>query len=131
MPIRPGSLMHNTVVIAVVDDDEAIRSALNSLLRASGYRVQTYCSARAFLESTDLDQVHCLISDIQMPGLSGPQLHETLHAQGWRIPVIFVSAHPGAMPTRTPDVIACLPKPFQPEDLLRHIKQALNKTPPV
>jgi FixJ family two-component response regulator len=131
VPIRPGSPMHNTVVIAVVDDDEAIRSALNSLLRASGYRVQTYCSARAFLESTDLDQVHCLISDIQMPGMSGLQLLEALHAQGWRIPVMFVTAHPDDVNTRVPGVVACLPKPFQVDDLLKHIDIALNRTKPV
>lgn len=123
--------MHNTVVIAVVDDDEAIRSALRSLLRASGYRVQTYCSARAFLASTDLAQVHCLISDIQMPGMSGLELHEALRARGLRIPVIFVTAHPDDVNTRVPEVVACLPKPFQADDLLSHIKQALNKTPPV
>lgn len=131
MPIRPGSLMHNTVVIAVVDDDEAIRSALNSLLRASGYRVLSYSSACAFLQSTGPSQTHCLISDIQMPGMSGLQLNEALHAQGWRIPVIFVTAHPDDVNTRVPGVVACLPKPFQADDLLSHIKQALNRTPPV
>jgi len=131
VPIRPGSPMHNTVVIAVVDDDKAIRSALASLLRASGYRVQTYCGARAFLASTDLAQVHCLISDIQMPGMSGLELLEALRAQGLRIPVIFVTAHPDDVNTRVPEVVACLPKPFQADDLLSHIKQALSKTPPV
>jgi FixJ family two-component response regulator len=123
--------MHNTVVIAVVDDNEAIRSALESLLRASGYRVRTFPDARTFLESTGPEQAHCLISDIQMPGMSGLQLNEALHAQGWRIPVIFVTAHPDDVNTRAPGVVACLPKPFQADDLLSHIKQALNRTPPV
>ncbi|MGF6488076.1 response regulator transcription factor [Pseudomonas frederiksbergensis] len=123
--------MHHKVVIAVVDDDEAIRSALDSLLRASGYQVFTYPGAQAFLESKGPAQTHCLVSDIQMPGMSGPQLHEALRGQGWRIPVIFVTAHPDEMNTRAPGVIACLPKPFQPEDLLNHIDIALNRTPPL
>ncbi len=128
MPIRPESPMQNTVVIAVVDDDKAIRSALESLLRASGYRVQTYCAARAFLDSTDLDQVDCLISDIQMPGMSGLELHEALRTRGLRIPMIFVTAHPDDVNTRVPGVEACLPKPFQADDLLKHIDIALNRT---
>ncbi|VVN42287.1 response regulator transcription factor [Pseudomonas fluorescens] len=118
--------MHNTVVIAVVDDDEAIRSALESLLRASGYRVLSYPGAQAFLDSEGPAQTHCLISDIQMPGISGTQLYKELCAQGWRIPVIFVTADPDEMHTRAPGVIACLAKPCSPEILLSHIDTALN-----
>ncbi|KII30770.1 chemotaxis protein CheY [Pseudomonas fluorescens] len=129
--MRPGSPMQHNVVIAVVDDDEAIRNALAGLLRAFGYQVATYPGARAFLESKGPAQTHCLISDIQMPGMNGPQLHAALRAQGWRIPVIFVTAHPDEFHTRVPGVIACLPKPFPPEDLLNYIDTALNQTPPV
>ena len=131
MPIRPGSPMQHKVVIAVVDDDEAIRSALESLLRASDYQVLGYPGGQAFLESEGPAQTHCLISDIQMPGMNGLQLHETLCAQGWRIPVIFVTARPDEMKNLPPGVIACLAKPFQPESLLRHIEIALNQTPPL
>ena len=127
MPIRPGSPMQHKVVIAVVDDDEAIRDALAGLLRAFGYQVFTYPGAQAFLESKSPAQTHCLISDIQMPGMSGPQLHEALRAQGWRIPVIFVTAHPEEFHTRAPGVIVCLPKPFPPDTLLNHIDFALNR----
>lgn len=126
MPIRPGSPMQQQLVIAVVDDDEAIRSALESLLRASGYRVLSYPGAQAFLESGGPAQTHCLISDIQMPGISGTQLYKELCAQGWRIPVIFVTAHPDDMHTRASGVIACLAKPCAPEILLSHIDTALN-----
>jgi FixJ family two-component response regulator len=121
--------MQHKVVIAVVDDDEAFRTALESLLRASGYQVLGYPGGQAFFESPGPAQAQCLISDIQMPGISGPQLHEALRARGWRIPVIFVTAHPDEIHTRAPGVIACLAKPFQPESLLRHIDIALNQTP--
>ena len=131
MPIRPGSPMQHKVVIAVVDDDEAIRRALESLLRASDYQVLGYAGGQAFLESEGPAQTHCLISDIQMPGMSGPQLHAALHAQGWRIPVIFVTARPDEIKNLPPGVIACLAKPFRDEDLLRHIDLALNQTPAV
>jgi len=131
VPIRPGSPMQHKVVIAVVDDDEAIRRALESLLRASDYQVIGYSGGQAFLESEGPAQTHCLISDIQMPGMSGPQLHAALHAQGWRIPVIFVTARPDEMKNLPPGVNACLAKPFRAEDLLRHIDIALNQTPAV
>jgi len=131
MPIRPGSPMQHKVVIAVVDDDEAIRSALESLLRANGYRVLSYPGAQAFLESDGPAQTHCLISDIQMPGISGPQLHLALRAQGWRIPLIFVTAHADEIHTRAPGVIACLRKPFAPDILLSQIDIALNRTLPL
>ncbi|HEX4550143.1 response regulator transcription factor [Pseudomonas sp.] len=121
--------MQHKVVIAVVDDDEALRTALESLLRASGYQVLGYPGGWAFLESPGPAQTQCLISDIQMPGISGPQLHEALRAQGWRIPVIFVTAHPDVIHTHAPGVIACLAKPFQPEALLSYIDIALNQTP--
>jgi len=123
--------MQHKVVIAVVDDDEAIRRALESLLRASDYQVLGYAGGQAFLESEGPAQTHCLISDIQMPGMSGPQLHAALHAQGWRIPVIFVTARPDEIKNLPPGVIACLAKPFRDEDLLRHIDLALNQTPAV
>jgi len=122
-------MQQHEVVIAVVDDDQAIRTALESLLRASGYQVLSYPGGQAFLESEALAQTHCLISDIHMPGMNGLQLHERLCAQGWRIPVIFVTALPSEIHTRAPGVIACLAKPFQPESLLRHIDIALNQTP--
>ena len=131
MPVRPGSPMQHKVVIAVVDDDEAIRSALESLLRASQYQVLGYPGGQAFLDAEGPAQTHCLISDIQMPGMNGLQLHETLCAQGWRIPVIFVTARPDEMKNRPPGVIACLAKPFRAEDLLSHIEIALNQTLPL
>ena len=118
--------MHKTHVIAVVDDDEAMRTSLSSLLRASGYQVFCYAAPADYLDSDGPAQTDCLISDIQMPGMGGLQMLDALRAQGWRMPVIFVSAHAGKMPNSVPGVIACLAKPFQAERLLACLEKALG-----
>ncbi|MBB1604903.1 MULTISPECIES: response regulator transcription factor [Pseudomonas] len=111
-----------TAVIAVVDDDESVRAALQSLLRASGYRVRNYSSALDFLAAAP-GEAQCLVSDVQMPGMSGLQLHARLIAMGLRIPVIFITAYPEAVPAP----LACLPKPFDAERLLACIETALRQ----
>ncbi|EJL04242.1 MULTISPECIES: response regulator transcription factor [Pseudomonas] len=120
--------MRNTTTIAVVDDDESVRIALKSLLRSSGYQVQTYPSAIAFLDAKAPAQTHCLISDIQMPGMTGVQLHERLDAMGFRIPTIFITAYP-SLGANTPRLIACLPKPCDANKLLNCIEVALRQRP--
>ncbi|PJI48840.1 MAG: two-component system response regulator [Pseudomonas sp.] len=123
--------MRNKAVIAVVDDDESLRTALEGLLRATGYLARTYGGAREFLDSDGPVQARCLISDIQMPGMSGVELYEALRARGLHIPVIFVTAYPGERPRISadmPGVIACLPKPFEAEQLLNCIETALLQT---
>ncbi|WP_339490743.1 response regulator transcription factor [Pseudomonas sp. EL_65y_Pfl2_R95] len=120
--------LHKTAVIAVVDDDEPIRIALQSLLRSSGYQVKSYCSALAFINSNGPAQTQCLISDIQMPGMSGVEMLEYLNAQGFTIPVIFITGYPGAacIAADTPQFVACLPKPFAADKLLSHIETTLQ-----
>uniref|UniRef100_UPI0030DD58DB response regulator transcription factor n=2 Tax=Pseudomonas TaxID=286 RepID=UPI0030DD58DB len=118
-----------TALIAVVDDDEPIRVALESLLRSSGYQVKSYCSALDFINSNGPRETHCLISDIQMPGMSGVEMLEHLNAQGFTIPVIFITGYPGAAPcitADTPQLVACLPKPFAADKLLGHIEATLQ-----
>ncbi|WP_077527031.1 response regulator transcription factor [Metapseudomonas resinovorans] len=116
-------------VIAVVDDDESIRTALESLLRSSGYQARTYSDALEFLDSSGPAEVHCLISDIQMPGMCGVELHEKLIAMGFRIPTIFITAYPGAIGSDTSGLVACLPKPFEADKLLNCIETALRERP--
>ncbi len=115
-------------LIAVVDDDESLRDALDGLLRATGYRARTFASGSDFLASDGPDQAGCLISDIQMPGMCGVELLTQLHARGFDIPVIFISAHPGQRSRITPGmagVVTCLPKPFETQQLLDSIESAL------
>jgi len=81
-------------VISVVDDDDGVRRSMQVLLGAFGYDVHTFASAEEFLISPDLQQTSCVISDVQMPGLSGIELQEFLRTKGYRIPVILITAFP-------------------------------------
>ena len=81
-------------MIAIVDDDEAVRKAMASLLRSLGHRVAAFDSAQAFLESDQLRTTTCLITDVQMPGLSGLDLQSQLIATGHKVPIIFITAYP-------------------------------------
>ena len=81
-------------MIVVVDDDETVRNATQSLVRALGYRASTFASADEFLTSEQISNASCLITDLQMPGLSGLDLQDRLIAQGHRIPIIFITGHP-------------------------------------
>ncbi len=83
-----------TPMIAIVDDDEAVRNATKTLIRSLGYRTATFSSAEEFLNSKGLHETSCLISDVQMPGLNGIELQDRLTAGGYRIPIIFMTAFP-------------------------------------
>lgn len=126
--MKQDTPIRNSMIIAIVDDDDSVRTALESLLRSSGYKVQTYCSSLEFLNTNGPAQTHCLISDIQMPGMSGLELHKQLVAMGFHIPTIYITAYPEALPplgTNTPALIACLPKPCDANKLLNYIETAL------
>lgn len=114
--------------IAVVDDDDSVRGALESLLRSSGYKTRTYCSALEFLAANVSMQTDCLVSDIQMPGMSGLEMFEQLIATGIHIPTILITAYPAAAPPlgTHPELIACLPKPCDADKLLNCIEAALT-----
>ncbi|MCY1307116.1 Response regulator protein TmoT [compost metagenome] len=119
-----------TAVIAVVDDDESIRTALENLLRSSGYQARTYCDALEFLNSNGPAETHCLVSDIQMPGMCGIEMHERLVAMGFNIPTIFITAYSEGSPgigADTPGLVAYLPKPFEADRLLNCIETALRQ----
>ncbi|MBZ9780556.1 response regulator [Pseudomonas sp. REP124] len=116
--------------IAVVDDDDSVRGALESLLRSSGYKTRTYCSALEFLGANALAETDCLVSDIQMPGMSGVEMFEQLIATGIHIPTILITAYPAAAPppsAHSPELIACLPKPCDADKLLNCIEAALSR----
>lgn len=122
--------MFNEAMIAVVDNDESVRMALDSLLRSSGYNVRTYAGAYEFLFSEGPTQTSCLISDIQMPGMDGIAMYEQLAARGIHIPVIFITGNPYAQ--RPPGIgakkpMAFFPKPFSSEQLLACVETVLNR----
>lgn len=79
-------------VICIVDDDDYVRVSLGSLLRSYGYAIRLFESAETFLESHAASATDCLVSDIQMPGMSGLQMYEILLSQGMSPPVIFITA---------------------------------------
>ncbi len=122
--------MSDTKIIAIVDDDESVRMALDGLLRSNGYTVRLYANAEAYLGSDGPGVTACLISDIQMPGLSGIQLYETLHDRGIRLPVIFITGYPGPPPTIDPALpapVAFFPKPFPCGQLMACLEEMLGR----
>jgi len=85
--------LENTKMVAIVDDDDLMRSALEGLLKAVGLPAQAFASAEEFLKSGQQRQARCLITDIRMPGMSGLELQAHLNAERCRIPIIFITAH--------------------------------------
>lgn len=116
-------------LVAVVDDDLAVREAMSSLLRAAGYRCAIFDSAETLLASGSLRDIRCMLLDVRMPGMSGLDLHQMLRRMSCDIPVIYVSAaHDVASRERAlaQGAVAFLTKAFADEDLLKAIRTALN-----
>jgi FixJ family two-component response regulator len=91
---KDAPLLLTPALISVIDDDESFRVATDSLLRARGYAVCTFKSATEFLQSPQLDETACVITDVQMPEIDGLQLQTLLRAQGRTVPLIFITAFP-------------------------------------
>jgi FixJ family two-component response regulator len=122
-------IVRNTPVIAIVDDDEAVRLALRSLVRSLGYVSNVFASAEEFLESSYLNNTSCLISDVQMPGMNGIELQSRLKRLDCRTPVIFVTAFPDErIRTRALEAgaIGFMEKPFEGRAMIRLIETALR-----
>ena len=120
--------MSTTPLISVVDDVESVRESLPDLLRALGYDAEAFASAEEFLASNSIPGVRCLILDIAMPGLSGPDLQQELKRREHMIPVIFITARADRI-VRTrllrKGAIECLFKPFSEQDLRAALDAAL------
>jgi FixJ family two-component response regulator len=117
-----------TPVIAIVDDDESFRQATISFIRSLGYSAAAFASADAFLDSKSVENTDCLITDVQMPGMSGIELQSRLIAQGHRVPVIFVTAFPETAArghALRAGAIGFLGKPFADENLISCLDKAL------
>jgi len=120
--------MANASLIAVVDDDESPRESLENLLTSLGYAVEVFSSAEGFLHSDALAKADCLILDVHMPGISGPDLQRELNRRGLKIPIVFITAHRDERVISrimTDGAIACLLKPYGVDSLLNGIRQAL------
>jgi FixJ family two-component response regulator len=116
-------------LISVVDDDESIRESLPDLLREFGFSAHTFSSAEEFLASGDLNETACLILDIAMPGMSGPELQRELTSRGENIPIIFITAQrdEAARPRLLKlGAIEYLLKPFSEADLLMALDAAFR-----
>jgi len=116
-------------VIAVVDDDAFVRDALEDLITSFGHRVRTFRSAEEFMQCGEIAHTSCLITDLQMPGLSGLDLQEHLLASGHGTPVIFLTAFAEERARAlalSRGALAFLNKPVQEVELISHIDQALK-----
>ena len=121
--------MVNRSLVSVVDDDESVRESLPDLLRELGFAVQAFSSAEEFLASDYIDQTSCLILDIAMPGMSGPDLQRELKLRQQKIPIVFITAHRDE--NLRPRVleqgaVECLYKPFSDMALLEALNAALR-----
>jgi FixJ family two-component response regulator len=121
MAVRP--------LVSVVDDDESVRESLPDLLREFGFAVRAFSSAEAFLESDCIEQTKCLILDIAMPGMSGPDLQRELKRRRQEIPIVFITAH-GDNTVRPrlleQGAVDCLFKPFSDTALREALNTALQ-----
>jgi len=118
----------HTPVIAIVDDDESFRHATISFVRSLGYSAAAFPSADAFLSSNAVENTDCLITDVQMPGMSGIRLQNYLIAQGHRVPVIFVTAFSETEArghALRAGAIGFLGKPFGDQNLISCLNKAL------
>jgi FixJ family two-component response regulator len=116
-------------LVSVVDDDESVRESLPDLLREFGFAVQAFSSAEEFLASNYVFETKCLILDVAMPGMSGPDLQQELMLRRKEIPIIFITAHGGE--TVRPQLleqgaVECLFKPFSDTALREALDTALR-----
>jgi len=115
-------------LVAVIDDDQSVRESLPDLLTEMGFAAQTYSSAEEFLVSPDVSKVECVILDVAMPGMSGPELRRELKMRRPGLPVIFITAQRDErlrLQLLEQDAVACLFKPFGDAALLDALRAAL------
>ena len=123
------SILSKPPLIAIIDDDASVRATTDSLVRSFGYVVHTFASAEAFLQSNRLDDFACVITDVQMPGMSGVQLQDHLRAQGCRIPFVFFTAFPdekSRAQALAAGAVCYLTKPFDGDSLVQCFHDALK-----
>jgi FixJ family two-component response regulator len=123
------AVQRKTNMVAIVDDDDLMRSAVQGLLKSAGLPSLAFASAEEYLKSGQQHQTACLIADIRMPGISGLELQAKLNAERCRIPTIFITAHGDEkmrMHALRAGAVEFLAKPFDDEFLLESIRAALE-----
>jgi len=129
MQSREGRGRNQHALLSVVDDDESVRESLPDLIKEFGFAARAFSSAEEFLSSGSVDETSCLILDIAMPGMSGPELQQELKRRGREIPIIFITGQRDET-TRArvlkQRVAGFLLKPFNDTDLLAAINTALQ-----
>jgi FixJ family two-component response regulator len=121
--------MDTRALVSVVDDDESVRESLPDLLMEFGFAVRAFASAEAFLVSDSVDQTRCLILDIAMPGMTGPELQKALKLRRREIPILFITAHRDeTIRLRALELgaVAFLFKPFSDTELLQALNAAIR-----
>lgn len=121
--------MHQPAMITIIDDDESVRIATASLVRSLGFAASTFASAEDFLHSPQLVASDCVITDVQMPGMSGVELQARLKASGNPTPLIFITAFPEDRVRRqvtAAGAIGFLSKPFDGSDMIACLDMALG-----
>lgn len=123
-------MIKGDVTVAVIDDDPSVRRGLSRLFRSREYRVETYASARGFLERGDFARFACLVLDVRMPGQTGLDLQEVLTVGGHTLPIVFITGH-GDVPLEVralgAGAVDVLAKPFDDETLFRAVERAVQK----
>jgi FixJ family two-component response regulator len=116
--------------IGILDDDESVRAAIDSLMRSAGYRTALFASTEAFLHSDQVHKIDCLVIDFHMRGLSGLELQRRLVDEKYPAPIIVVSAHDGDLRETAlkQGAVAVFGKPFSDEALLAAIRSALGSS---
>jgi FixJ family two-component response regulator len=122
-------VMDKRSLVSVVDDDESVRESLPDLLRELGFAVEAFSSAEAFLASETVSETSCLILDVALPGMTGPDLQRELMHRRQQVPIVFITAH--GDDTLRPRLlllgaVACLFKPFSESALLDALDAALR-----
>lgn len=126
---KRDGLLNNAIMISIVDDDPFVRESTVDLVNSLGYRAAAFESAENFLDSGQIGNTSCLITDLQLPGLNGVELQEQLRIDGHRTPVIVITAFPEARIRAraiAAGAVAFLPKPFEEAVLIESIESALN-----
>jgi len=124
-----SSVSDKASLVSVVDDDESVRESVPDMLRVLGFVAEAFPSAEAFLASEFVSETRCLVLDVVMPGMSGPDLESELIRRRQRIPIVFITGHGGGSVTSRlleRGAIECLVKPFSEVALLDAVRTALG-----